>query len=84
MSRQQWQVVDGQLKATFRFVDFIQAFAFMTEVAFHAEQQGHHPTWQNTYNVVTIALCTHDAGNLVTEKDHYLADTIDCIYEKFS
>ncbi len=78
-----WEEVDHQLKRNFQFKDFIQAFAFMTEVAFHAEKQGHHPNWSNVYNRVEICLNTHDAGNIVTEKDWLLARTIDVIYVKY-
>ena len=78
-----WTEQDNQLKATFQFKDFIQAFAFMTEVAFHAEQQGHHPEWFNVYNKVEIALSTHDAGNIVTDMDRQLAAAIDTVYSKY-
>ncbi|MEM6380384.1 MAG: 4a-hydroxytetrahydrobiopterin dehydratase [Bacteroidota bacterium] len=78
-----WQEVDNKLKATFKFSNFVEAFAFMTEVAFHAEKQGHHPNWSNVYNKVEFALTTHDAGNTITEKDRKLASAIDNIYEKF-
>lgn len=78
-----WQEKDNQLKRNFQFKDFIQAFAFMTEVAFHAEKQGHHPNWSNVYNRVEICLNTHDAGNRVTEKDWLLAKAIDVIYAKY-
>jgi 4a-hydroxytetrahydrobiopterin dehydratase len=49
----------------------------MTRVAFLAEAQQHHPNWFNVYNRVDIALTTHDAGNVVTEKDRKLAKAID-------
>jgi 4a-hydroxytetrahydrobiopterin dehydratase len=39
----------------------------------------HHPNWSNVYNKVTIDLTTHDAGNIVTEKDRKLAEAIDKI-----
>lgn len=71
------------LNATFKFSDFKQAFAFMTEVAFHAECQNHHPNWSNVYNTVEISLSTHDAGNMVTEKDHKLARSIEGVFGKF-
>ncbi|VAV91902.1 Pterin-4-alpha-carbinolamine dehydratase [hydrothermal vent metagenome] len=45
----------------FIFVDFAEAFAFMTRVAIHAEQADHHPEWFNVYNKVEITLTTHDA-----------------------
>lgn len=78
-----WQESNNQLSATFKFTNFIQAFSFMTEVAFHAEQQAHHPNWSNVYNTVTINLNTHDAGNIVTEKDRKLAKTIDGVYARY-
>lgn len=78
-----WTEKDDQLQAEFQFKDFKQAFAFMTEVAFHAEAQGHHPNWTNVYNRVSFALNTHDAGNTVTEKDWVLARAIDEVYAKY-
>ncbi len=79
-----WQEVNNQLKATFKFKDFVQAFAFMTEVAFYAEKMNHHPNWNNVWNTVEIALSTHDAGNIVTDKDRQLAAVIDQIFEKYA
>lgn len=78
-----WSESNNTLSATFSFENFVQAFAFMTEVAFHAEQQQHHPDWQNVYNKVHINLSTHDAGDVVTEKDHKLASAIDKVYKKY-
>ena len=74
-----WKEQDNQLKKTFEFNDFQEAFAFMTRVAFLAEQHEHHPNWSNVYNTVEIALTTHDEGNVVTEKDRKLAEAIDKI-----
>ena len=78
-----WKEEDNALKASFRFNDFKQAFAFMTEVAMHVEQANHHPTWTNTWNSVDIVLQTHDAGNTVTEKDRDLAHKIDSAYQGY-
>ncbi|SNS11823.1 4a-hydroxytetrahydrobiopterin dehydratase [Belliella buryatensis] len=74
-----WKEEDNKLKRTFEFKDFQEAFAFMTRVAFLAEQQGHHPNWSNVYNTVAIELTTHDEGNIVTDKDRKLAKAIDAI-----
>ncbi|HRW99996.1 MAG TPA: 4a-hydroxytetrahydrobiopterin dehydratase, partial [Cyclobacteriaceae bacterium] len=41
------------------------------------EKMNHHPSWSNVYNKVAIELSTHDAGDIVTEKDRKLADAID-------
>lgn len=78
-----WKEEDNALKANFQFQDFTEAFAFMTEVAFHAEKMNHHPSWNNVYNKVAISLNTHDAGDVVTDKDRRLAKAIDKVYEKF-
>jgi 4a-hydroxytetrahydrobiopterin dehydratase len=72
-----WKEENNRLTKTFRFTDFVQAFAFMTRVALVAEKMNHHPLWTNVYNTVTIELSTHDAGNTVTDKDRQLADAID-------
>lgn len=79
-----WKVENNKLCATFSFKDFKEAFAFMTEVAFHAELQDHHPNWSNVWNTVNFELCTHDKGNIVTEKDHKLSKTIDTVFAKYS
>ncbi len=78
-----WIEKDNKLQRTFRFKNFVEAWAFMTEVAFHAERLGHHPNWSNVWNTVDIQLNTHDAGNIVTEKDHQLAVAIDTVFKKF-
>lgn len=72
-----WEEKDNQLYRKFSFRDFSEAFAFMTRVAFEAEKMNHHPRWTNVWNTVEVWLSTHDAGNVVTEKDHALAARID-------
>lgn len=72
-----WKEENNQLKKTFKFKDFSEAFGFMTRVALIAEKMNHHPTWTNTYNTVSFELSTHDAGNKVTDLDRKLADAID-------
>jgi len=72
-----WQEKNNTLYKEFKFKDFSEAFAFMTRVALAAEKMGHHPKWANEYNKVEMWLSTHDAGNVVTEKDRKLAKIID-------
>ncbi|WP_461043016.1 4a-hydroxytetrahydrobiopterin dehydratase [Spirosoma harenae] len=74
-----WQEKDNQLTREFEFADFSEAFAFMTRVALIAEKMDHHPWWSNVYNQVTIKLSTHDAGDVITDKDRKLAEAIDKI-----
>ena len=72
-----WKETDNKLYREFKFDDFSAAFAFMSRVALLAEKMDHHPTWTNTYNRVEIWLNTHDAGDVVTDKDRVLASGID-------
>ena len=72
-----WKEENNQLKKTFEFNNFSEAFAFMTRVALLAEKQNHHPYWTNVWNKVEIFLNTHDAGDIVTDKDRKLAEAID-------
>jgi len=72
-----WKEEDNRLVKTFTFHDFNEAFAFMTRVALVAEKMDHHPDWTNVYNRVIIRLSTHDAGDVVTDKDRKLAKAID-------
>jgi 4a-hydroxytetrahydrobiopterin dehydratase len=74
-----WSVKAGKLHAEFRFKDFVEAFAFMTKVAFAAEASQHHPEWSNVYNRVTINLVTHDADNSISHLDVEMARQIDTL-----
>jgi 4a-hydroxytetrahydrobiopterin dehydratase len=75
-----WQEEDNKLKKSYSFKDFREAFAFMNKVADVVNEMDHHPYWTNMYNKVSFELNTHDAGDVVTEKDHELASAIDRIY----
>ena len=72
-----WTEKNDTLYRKFEFKDFSEAFSFMTRVAFIAEKMDHHPKWTNVWNTVEIWLSTHDAGDVVTEKDKKLSKAID-------
>lgn len=74
-----WQQTDNKLYKKFQFKNFSEAFAFMTRVAIEAEKMDHHPIWTNVYNTVEIWLNTHDAGDIVTDKDKKLSAKIDSL-----
>jgi len=80
MDYQHFKEEGQQLVAEFIFEDFVAAFGFMTEVAFWAEKWNHHPNWYNVYNRLEIRLCSHDAGNKITDRDHQLAEKIEALY----
>ena len=64
-----WEEKNNALYRKFEFKDFSEAFAFMTRVALAAEKMDHHPKWTNVWNTVEVWLSTHDAGDMVTDKD---------------
>lgn len=78
-----WTEENNKLKREYKFKDFVQAMAWMTECAFHIEKQNHHPEWYNVYSTVKVELTTHDAGNTITEKDRKLAQIMDDCFVKY-
>ena len=74
-----WKEEHDTLYKKFEFKNFSEAFAFMTRVAIEAEKAAHHPVWTNVYNQVEIWLSTHDAGDIVTDRDRQLAERIDTL-----
>ena len=73
----------GAITRAFRFGDFAEAFAFMTQVALVAEKSNHHPEWSNVYSRVDITLTTHDVGGL-SQRDIDLARYADAAFERFA
>ena len=69
----------GAIRREYKFADFGQAFAFMTQIALYAARHDHHPEWFNVYNRVEVTLTTHDA-NGVTQRDLDLARYADQAY----
>jgi 4a-hydroxytetrahydrobiopterin dehydratase len=74
-----WQEKENTLYRKYEFKDFSEAFAFMTRVAMIAEKMNHHPKWTNVWNTVELWLSTHDAGDIVTDKDRKLAERIEAL-----
>ena len=74
-----WKETDNALYRKFEFKNFSEAFAFMIRVALIAEKMNHHPRWTNVWNTVEVWLNTHDAGDIVTDKDRKLAEKIDAL-----
>lgn len=79
-----WSMTDDNREAVtkeFKFLNFQNAYAFMTAIALKAEEIGHHPEWFNVYNKVIITLTTHDVNGL-SDKDIILGEFIDNQYEQ--
>ncbi len=73
-----WVMVEGRdaIAKTFEFENFVDAFGWMTRVAFWAEKWNHHPEWRNVYKTVEVVLTTHDVGGL-SAQDAKLARKMD-------
>jgi 4a-hydroxytetrahydrobiopterin dehydratase len=67
-----WSMVGGKLERTYQFLDFVEAWGFMSSAALVVQQMDHHPEWFNVYHTVKIDLVTHDSGG-VTARDVELA-----------
>jgi 4a-hydroxytetrahydrobiopterin dehydratase len=76
---QPWVLSNNKLSKTFEFKTFEEAIDFMARASKVISELDHHPEWTNVYNRVMVSLCTHDAGNVVTQKDHDLASALDGI-----
>ena len=79
-----WQEKNQKLTQKFVFKDFKEALNFINEVGTLSEKANHHPIIENTYNTVILTLSTHDEGNVVTQKDRDLAETIDQLLQQDS
>ena len=71
-----WATDNKKINKTFKFVDFKEAMKFVNEVADLAEDEGHHPNINISYNEVEIILWTHAIDGLSTN-DFILAAKID-------
>ncbi|MCS7081541.1 MAG: 4a-hydroxytetrahydrobiopterin dehydratase [Bacteroidetes bacterium] len=71
-----WSIEGDRLVREFRFRSFPEALSFLIRVGFAAERLGHHPEIYNVYATVRLQLCTHEAGNRITERDVALAREI--------
>ena len=76
---QNWTEQQNKLYRKIEFKNFSEALAFMVRAGLEAEKMNHHPLWTNVYNKVEIWLSTHDAGDIITEKDIQLAEKINAI-----
>ena len=72
-----WDERDGALTKVFVFDGFVEAFGFMTRVALISQRLDHHPQMTISWNEVTVRTTSHDAGNIVTDRDRRLTAAID-------
>ena len=70
-----WKIISNHIEREFIFINFIEAFSFMTKIALICEKHNHHPNWENVYSKVIIKLTTHDLGG-ITNLDRTIASEI--------
>lgn len=75
-----WTEQHNALHKTFVFSTFLDAMHWMQKASAEVEKLNHHPKWTNMYNTVEVQLSTHDAGNIVTDKDWELARILETIW----
>jgi len=68
----EWALEDGKLVRDWTLPSFVEAIAFVNRVAQLAEEAQHHPDIDIRYNLVQLALVSHDAGG-ITERDARMA-----------
>ena len=61
-----WSVKEGKLHRRYQFVDFVEAWGFMSQAALVVQQMDHHPEWSNVYHTVVVNLVTHDLDGIST------------------
>jgi 4a-hydroxytetrahydrobiopterin dehydratase len=71
----EWKLQQGKLIREWTFKDFVEAMAFVNQIAEIAEKAGHHPDIDVRYNHVLLGLVSHDAGG-VTTRDAAMASQI--------
>lgn len=75
-----WSREEGKwIVKKYRFAEFMNAIAFVNEVARIAEKMNHHPMIAVDYRVVTLRLTSWSAGGL-TELDFQSAARYDEAY----
>lgn len=75
-----WKVSFDQknISKHFKFKDFKEAMKFINKIADIAEDQGHHPDIEISYNKVDIELTTHAIGGL-SPNDFIMASKIEIL-----
>lgn len=76
-SSSNWIEVDGKLQCEFEFSDFSESLNFINKISLVCESENQHPEINWIYNKITLKLSTHDAGDIITDKDIKLSKQID-------
>jgi 4a-hydroxytetrahydrobiopterin dehydratase len=73
-----WQREGDAIAKTFSNDDFVGSVEFVKSVVAPAEDMGHHPDLEISWDKVKVSITNHAAGGL-TEADFELASRIDAL-----
>ncbi len=73
-----WERSGNSIRKQFKLDDFVGSVRFVDRIVEPAEDMGHHPDLEISWNTVTVKLSTHSEGGL-TEADFELAGRIDAL-----
>jgi 4a-hydroxytetrahydrobiopterin dehydratase len=71
-----WKREGDTITKTYELADFVGSVEFVDKLVEPAEEMGHHPDLNISWNKVTVSITTHAAGGL-TANDFELARRID-------
>lgn len=77
--RAEWKVTETSLERRWQLKNFRDALALANAIGAVAEAQRHHPDVSFGWGYLQLKITTHDAGNVLTEKDFALARAIDLL-----
>lgn len=73
-----WERRGDAIAKTFQCGDFVGSVRFVDGLVGPAEEMGHHPDLEISWDKVTVSLSTHSQGGL-TESDFELARRIEAL-----
>ena len=73
-----WERSGGSIVKGFKREDFVGSVKFVEALVAPAEEMGHHPDLEISWDTVTVTISTHSEGGL-TGADFELAGKIDAL-----
>ncbi len=76
-----WERSGDSIRKQFSFGDFVGSVEFVKRLVTPAEDMGHHPDLEISWNKVTVSLSTHSEGG-ITGADFDLAGEIEAVSDE--
>jgi 4a-hydroxytetrahydrobiopterin dehydratase len=72
-----WKYEAEKIIKEFKFIDFMDGFGFISQLAPYFEEKDHHPDMHIFYNRILFELQRFDIGGKVTDRDIEVAKEIE-------